>query len=59
MKNKQSRAGSSVKSGQQNKALLLNADLIKKKITQNSKSALKRQTEEKGPTKTQIERMKV
>lgn len=59
MKNKETRAASSVKSGIKSKQSNLDADLIKKKITQKSKSADKRKNHSKGPTKTQIERMKV
>lgn len=59
MKNKESRAASSVKSGQKSKKAAIDAEAIKKKITQKNKSATRRRSQSKGPTKTQIDRLKV
>jgi hypothetical protein len=59
MKNKETRAASSVRSGQKSKQTALDADAIKKKITQKNKSAIRRKSHSKGPTKTQVDRLKV
>lgn len=59
MKNKESRPASSVKSGQKSKPSIMDADQIKQKITQKNKSANRQRSKSNGPTKTQIDRMKV
>ena len=59
MKNKETRAASSVRSGLKGKQSIMDEDLIKSKITKKNKSSEKIKNKSKGPTKTQIERMKV